>query len=141
MGALAHYNTTAIDTDTGWDSLPSMEQTPFYSEEEPTDKGVSPYDRESMNWVTPSSFTQGSIGGLNPVIANDDAYDEDTADRILLLAKKYATESVSLDREDGARLEILNQSVDIENPRYSKEDWQALSDAEVFLAELLASKP
>ena len=65
-----------------------------------------------------------------------DDLDQESEDRLVLLAKKYASENVTLTKEDEARLEMINQKMDLQYKRYSKEDWELLDEAKVLIDEL-----
>ncbi len=62
--------------------------------------------------------------------------DPELTDRLTLLAKKYASETVKLTKEDNARLEMLNQKVDLRYPRYSEADWKLIDEAQSLIVEL-----
>ena len=62
--------------------------------------------------------------------------DIEACDRVTLLAKKYASESVRLDKEDNARLEMLNYTMDLKYPRYTAQDFKTLDEAEELLKEI-----
>lgn len=62
--------------------------------------------------------------------------DEDAEDRLSLLSMKYALTLRGLSREEEARLKILNYTMDIDNPRYTKRDWEALDEAQELVEKL-----
>lgn len=61
---------------------------------------------------------------------------KESSDRLILLAKKYASETANLSKEENARLEIINQRMDLRIPRYSAKDWKLLDEAKTLIDEL-----
>jgi hypothetical protein len=49
---------------------------------------------------------------------------------------KYASTLRDLSREEEARLKILNYTMDIDNPRYTKRDWEALDEVQELVDKL-----
>lgn len=97
----------------------------------------SPYARPSIWWINefasaPVVIDFGVDDKETPeseVISGD----ADLGDRLVLLVKKYAMESVALPKEDSARLGILNRRVDLKYSRYSDSDFAVLSEADDIL--------
>ena len=92
-----------------------------------------------MEWGENESDASGAVvinATSPPHISNnvDDADQESNA-RLMLLAKKYASERTFLSREDNARLEMINQRMDRSYPRYFTKDWELLDEAEILLRE------
>ncbi len=100
----------------------------------------SPYYQNAMDWSKNEKYASGSFAinsVLLPHIDTDaDDGDQESCDRVILLAKKYALEKVSLSKEDNARLEMINQKMDLKYPRYSDKDWELLDEAKTLLDEL-----
>ena len=61
---------------------------------------------------------------------------KESSDRLILLAKKYASETANLSKEENARLEMINQRMDLKIPRYSAKDWKLLDEAKTLIGEL-----
>ncbi len=61
---------------------------------------------------------------------------KESSDRLILLAKKYASETANLSKEENARLEMINQRMDLRFPRYSAKDWKLLDEAKTLIGEL-----
>ncbi len=61
---------------------------------------------------------------------------KESSDRLILLAKKYASETANLSKEENARLEMINQRMDLRIPRYSAKDWKLLDEAKTLIGEL-----
>lgn len=119
----------------GWGGWAPNDRTRFGEVVEKR-REVSPYYKDAMAWGKEPQTVTG-VDTISTVIDPREAGDdEDAYDRVFLLSKKYATETLSLSKEDGARLEILNQSMDLKHPRYTEKDWAALEEAEKLLAEL-----
>ena len=90
-------------------------------------------------WGQFEEDASGSFAGLTAIgIQRDNQWEEvpDSRHRILLLSKKYASHQLSLSREDHARLEMINQKMDLEYPRFSVRDWEVIQEAEALLSEL-----
>ena len=92
----------------------------------------SPYQRDSVRWNTESSGSNERVAYENI----DSPHDELASDRTVLLAKKHAQQLVMFSREDGARLEMLNQTLDLKYPRYTAKDLESLDEAEELLREI-----
>ena len=123
----------------------------LWNSQEPSDRTIfeasllkeqlpwSPYHQNTMDWgkneedPSGSSFTNLSLPQID--IDADDV-DEESYDRVILLAKKYASEKVNLSKEDNARLEMINQKMDLRYPRYSTKDWELLDEAKTLINEL-----
>ena len=117
----------------GWDDIWMHHVTP-------TEKGIeekskeSPYSQDAMWWEA----EQPSVGEshLTKTLYEPSHFDQDAYDRVTLLAKKYASERVELNKEDHARLEMLNSTMDLKYPRYTREDFRVLDEAEELLKEI-----
>lgn len=97
-------------------------------------------DQKKIDWGQFETDASGSFVGLvTPFVQASDYQGVDlpeSEDRMTLLSKKYASERVALNREDHARLEMINQEMDLKFPRYSVEDWGILDEAKSLLREL-----
>jgi hypothetical protein len=125
------------DRQSGWGGWERNDITNFHeTPEKPYEE--SPYYESAMTWGEESPTITGADSGLTIIdqIRTEIDNNEDAHDRVILLSKKYATESQFLNKEDGARLEILNQCIDLKYPRYTDRDLAALEEAEELLAEL-----
>ncbi len=97
------------------------------------------YHQTAMDWgkneeePSGSSFANLSLPQFD---FDADDVDEESNDRVILLAMKYASERVILSKEDNARLEMINQKMDLRYPRYSTEDWGLLDEAKTLINEL-----
>lgn len=72
------------------------------------------------------------------VLSNIDDHvddDQESRDRVMLLAKKYASEKITLNKEDNARLEMITQKMELKYPRYSTSDWNLLDEAADIINE------
>lgn len=107
------------------------------------EKNATDWDDDKVN---PSgSLSEGYTDVSNVyVIENDPVMDiikddseQESNDRLVLLAKKYASENVTLNKEDNARLEMINQTMELKFPRYSTEDWKVIEEAKVLVNELI----
>lgn len=94
------------------------------------------YDQNIMDWDTDEGYPSGAPiidqVDTDAVLSNiDDRVDEDqeSRDRVMLLAKKYASEKITLSKEDNARLEMITQKMELKYPRYSTSDWNLLNEA------------
>ena len=67
---------------------------------------------------------------------NDETIEQESFDRLVLLAKKYVSEKVKLTKEDDARLEMINQKMDQQYPRYTARDWELIDEANSLIDEL-----
>ncbi len=99
-----------------------------------SDATVSLYDEDAMDWSP-----QISLGSnyFDRSVDIELETDQDLSDRIALIAKKYATDSLELNREDDARLQILNQIADLKYFRYSEDHWSLLKESYELVNELL----
>ena len=99
-----------------------------------------PYHQNTMDWGKNEEYASGSFSNnfVSHLHIDDDAddVDEESCDRVILLAKKYASEKVNLSKEDNARLEMINQKMDLRYPRYSTKDWELLDEAKTLINEL-----
>ena len=98
-----------------------------------------PYYQNAMDWNTKDEGPSGAftISAGRSKFDDDDIYDDqESFDRITLLAKKYADEEVKLTKEDSARLEMINQKMDVKYPRYTARDWELLDEADSLINEL-----
>ena len=98
------------------------------------------YSHSSMNWSDRDEDASGS-SAIVPILImrtdNNAVEDEQEAlDRVILLAKKYASINVKLSKEDNARLEMINQKMDLKFPRYSSRDWDLLEEAKSLISKL-----
>ena len=116
----------------------------FWGRQEQHKKSSLNYNEDSSYWGKNEEYASGSFT-LNtsisfPDIDNDqDDFDQEAYDRVILLAKKYASDNVSLGKEDNARLQMINQKMDLKYPRYSAKDWQLLEDATDLIKKLSAN--
>ena len=117
----------------GWDDIWMYPVTPTEKVTEEKSE-ESPYSQDAMWWAT----EQPSVGESYFIKTFDEPndFDQDVYDRVTLLAKKYASERVGLNKEDHARLEILNSTMDLKYPRYTEEDFRALDEADELLKEI-----
>ncbi len=128
----------------GWISL--------WNRQEPSDRTISEagslkehiyrgslYHQTAMDWGKNEEDQSGSSCAnlsLPQFDFDADDVDEESNDRVLLLAKKYASEKVFLSKDDNARLEMINQKMDLRYPRYSTQDWELLDEAKALINEL-----
>lgn len=117
----------------GWDDIWMYHVTPTEKVTEEKSKG-SPYSQDAMWWET----EQPSVGEsyFTKTFDEPNDFDQDAYDRVILLAKKYASERVGLNKEDHARLEMLNSTMDLKYPRYTEGDFRVLDEAEELLEEI-----
>ena len=108
----------------------------------PDFEGDTAWD-DDINYPLGSDFSGPAVFSSDNDIINDttvdsivDDIDQESEDRLVLLAKKYASENVTLNKEDEARLEMINQKMDLQYKRYSKEDWELLDEAKALINEL-----
>ena len=116
-----------------WDEWESDEGTLIRGVTEERNE-ESLYSQDAMSWGIPRE--SGSYSTYVVCESIDIDIDIEACDRVTLLAKKYASESVRLDKEDNARLEMLNYTMDLKYPRYTAQDFKTLDEAEELLKEI-----
>ena len=89
---------------------------------------------ENENNASGSSFINHIFTSGIEIHTDDD--NQESINRLILLAKKYASETANLSKEENARLEMINQSMDLRFPRYSAKDWKLLDEAKTLIGEL-----
>lgn len=96
----------------------------------------------SMKWSSEKEDTTSGGNTISSVLNFRESAetDQDAEDRLTLLSMKYASAAHGLSREENARLQILNHSMDIENPRYTKKDWEVLEEAQELIKQLARLK-
>lgn len=87
-------------------------------------------DKSASGWFVLDTNPPNSDNSIGAVDEDQDAHY-----RMILLAKKYASEKIILSKEDNARLEMINQKMDRRYPRYSAKDWQLLDEAKALIDE------
>ena len=123
-----------------------------WNSQEPSDRTISEsgslkehiyrgslYHQTAMDWGKNEEAPSGSSFAnlsLPQIDFDTDDVDEESSDRVILLAKKYASEKVFLSKDDNARLEMINQKMDLRYPRYSTQDWELLDEAAALINEL-----
>lgn len=98
----------------------------------------SPDQQNSTYWDKENKNASGWFVLDTDLPNSDDSADDGDQDahyRMVLLAKKYASEKIILSKEDNARLEMINQKMDRRYPRYSAKDWQLLDEAKALIEE------
>lgn len=100
------------------------------------------YYQNIMDWDKDEGHPSGApiidqVDGDTGLSNVDDRVDEDqeSRDRVALLAKKYASEKITLNKEDNARLEMITQKIELKYPRYSTSDWNLLDEAADIINE------
>ena len=92
------------------------------------------YSQDATAWSMPVGSVYYSTHPFFEL--NDIDIVQEANNRLTLLAKKYALERVNLDKEDNARLEMLNHTMDLKYPRYTAKDFEMLDEAEELLKEI-----
>ena len=133
--APVNWETRDVTKIENWLKPKQQKKLPDYENETNWDNDNN-YPRGS-EFSEPADFTSADDIIDDPIIdmITDDV-DQESHDRLVLLAKKYASEIVRFTNEDKARLEMINQKMDLKFPRYSVEDWKLLDEAKVLVHEL-----
>lgn len=84
-------------------------------------------EESELGWVRRGASTNAELQTHIHSPAKFDELSQLSSDRIKLLARKYASESLQLSKEDQARLEILKARFAMMVPRVSTEDIAELS--------------
>jgi hypothetical protein len=131
------------DVDWSWDNdttgyATAPRQQPISSIEK-ADRSTA-FINDFMAWDNEQEDTRGgSVDATHQVLINFHEsleVDDDAEDRLTLLSMKYASALRGLSREAEARLKILNYTMDIDNPRYTKRDWETLDEAQELVDKL-----
>ena len=120
----------------GWEPTDEATAAPSLPQKQPRQ---NPYQQNPMDWGMNENYASGSSAiaiRYRSEFKNDETIEQESFDRLVLLAKKYASENVKLAKEDDARLEMINQKMDRDNPRYTAKDWELIDEAYLLIDEL-----
>ena len=118
----------------GWEPSDTATTAPSAPHKQPRQ---NPYQQNPMDWGLNEDNASGSSAIQNRSELNyDETIEQESFDRLVLLAKKYASEKVKLTNEDDARLEMINQNMDRSYPRYTAKDWELIDEAYSLIDEL-----